>query len=166
MADRQISDGKVSLAARISEAAVIGALALLVLVFFIQTFEEISAFARASQGRGPFFFPRFVLGVMALLIALLILLLPGARHRGSELPALKPALRMLALMAATAGYCAAMPVIGFLSSSIVFAIVVPAILGRRDILVLAAVAVSYSLAVWFLFERVFLILLPGFSWPW
>ncbi|WP_180899869.1 tripartite tricarboxylate transporter TctB family protein [Martelella soudanensis] len=166
MTDREISDGKVSLAARVTEAAVIGALALVVLVFFIQTFEEISAFARASQGRGPFFFPRFVLGVMAVLLALLMFLLPGVRHRGTELPALRPSLRMLALMAATAGYCAAMPVIGFLASSIVFAIAVPAILGRRDILLLAAVAASYSLAVWFLFERVFLILLPGFSWPW
>ncbi|WP_174802922.1 tripartite tricarboxylate transporter TctB family protein [Martelella limonii] len=157
---------QVSRAARLSEAAVIGALVLVVLVFFIQTFEEISAFAKASQGRGPFFFPRFVLGIMAVLLALLIALLPGARHGGSELPALRPSLRMLALMAATAVYCALMPVIGFLWSSMIFALAVPFILGRRDFLLLGAVAVGYSLAVWFLFERVFLILLPGFSWPW
>lgn len=159
------SDSRGSLAARMSEMAVIGALALVVLVFFIQTFEEISVFARASQGRGPFFFPRFVLGLLAVLLVLLAGLLPGARRRSPELPALRPALRMASLIGATGLYCAAMPVAGFLWSSIVFAIVVPVILGRRDMLLLGVVAASYSVAVWLLFERVFLILLPGFSWP-
>nr|WP_272213796.1 tripartite tricarboxylate transporter TctB family protein [Marinicella sp. W31]MDC2879748.1 tripartite tricarboxylate transporter TctB family protein [Marinicella sp. W31] len=154
--------GAVSLASRAAEAAVIAALFLLVVVFTIQTFEEISAFARASQGKGPFFFPRFVLAAMALL---LLLLLPGLRRGSRALPPLAPAGKMLALMAATATYCALMPFIGFLAASVLFAIAVPLVLGRRDTILLVAVAISYSLAVWFLFERVFLILLPGFSWP-
>ncbi|MBB4120901.1 tripartite tricarboxylate transporter TctB family protein [Martelella radicis] len=154
--------GAVSRASRAAETAVIAALFLLVIVFTIQTFEEISAFARASQGKGPFFFPRFVLAVMAFL---LLLLLPGLKHGSRELPPLAPALKMVALMAATAVYCALMPVIGFLAASVLFAVAVPLVLGRRDIGLLVAVAISYSLAVWLLFERVFLILLPGFAWP-
>lgn len=146
----------------VAEALVIVALILLVIIFTIQTFEEISPFAKASQGRGPFFFPRFVLAGMGVL---LLLLLAGLRNGAERLPASGPVLRTLTLMAATAVYCALMPVIGFLWSSMLFAIAVPLILGRRDIVTLAAVAVIYALAVWFLFERIFLILLPAFSWP-
>lgn len=128
-------------------------------VFFVLTFGEVSAFARASAGRGPYFFPRVVL--ILLLIVETVLLFSVFSPRHPMVSRRLPSLRMGLLIAATAAYCALIPLAGFLISSVIFGIFVPLLLGRRDYGVIIAVALVYSTAVWWLFERVFLIILPA-----
>lgn len=134
----------------------------LVLIFVAATFGKTSAFAQASSGRGPFFFPRIV---MALLLVLTPFLFMGLRSGTRALPPARPLTRMLSLMLATAIYCYFIGILGFLISSVLFAIIVPVLLGRRDVGLLAPIALAYGAAVWLLFERVFLIILPASPWP-
>ncbi|MBY8975946.1 tripartite tricarboxylate transporter TctB family protein [Rhodobacteraceae bacterium NNCM2] len=126
-------------------------------LFLYLTFGEVSAFAQASAGRGPFFFPRIVL--IAMLIAEVFLLRNVFSDAGGG-SLREPTLKLLGLVVATGAYCALIPELGFLLSSIAFGFTVPVMLGRRDYLLIGAIAVVYSVAVWALFERVFLIILP------
>jgi putative tricarboxylic transport membrane protein len=141
-----------------TEVAVAILIAAALAVFIAATFGKTSAFAQASSGRGPFFFPGIVLGIMA---ALLPLVLVGLRNRVTALPERRPMLRMLSVMLATGLYCGLIEVLGFLIASLLFAAFVPLLLGRRDFLTIAIVAVTYAIAVWMLFEKVFLIILPA-----
>jgi len=133
-----------------------------ILVFLAATFGRTSAFAQASSGRGPFFFPRILI---ALLLILVPFLLAGAVRHGRALPLQKPLARMLSLIAATGAYCALIGLAGFLIASVLFAMAVPLLLGRRDVVLLAALALPYGAIVWLLFEKVFLIVLPASPWP-
>lgn len=144
-----------------AEIAIAIAITAGLVVFLAATFGETSAFAQASSGRGPFFFPRFVLGAMFLAVPFLFL---GARHNVRALPPAGPLARMGLLILATAGYCALIGVLGFLIASVLFAVLVPLLLGRRDPVTIVLVAVVYSAAVWALFEKVFLIILPASPW--
>lgn len=128
-------------------------------VFFVLTFGEVSAFARASAGRGPYFFPRVVLVLLLIVETVLLFSVFAPRH--PDVGRRLPNRRMALLMAATAAYCALIPLAGFLIASVIFGIFVPLLLGRRDYAVIVPVAVAYSVAVWWLFERVFLIILPA-----
>ena len=143
------------------EAALLAGFLVLVASFFWASFAEVSAFARSGHGRGPFFFPRLVLGVMALLLPFLVLgLVRGSRR----MPERAPLIKLGAVIALTALYIAALERVGFVAASIAYALAIPVLLGRRDLWLLVPVAVIYALVVWLLFERAFLILLPGGSW--
>ena len=134
------------------------AIVLLTGLFLSMTFGEVSAFARQSAGRGPFFFPRIVL--IALLVAECFLLWSAFSPPGED--ERRPVSWKFALLIlATAAYCALIPVAGFLISSAVYGFAVPVLLGRRDVILLAVVSLVYSIALWLLFERVFLIILPA-----
>ncbi|MDD9720677.1 tripartite tricarboxylate transporter TctB family protein [Sulfitobacter sp. PR48] len=128
-------------------------------VFLMLTFGEVSAFARNSAGRGPYFFPRLVL--IFLLIAESFLLANVFSPRGAVQNSPRPTWRVAWLVLATAAYCALIQLAGFLIASILFGIAVPLLLGRRTWITIMAVALVYSIAVWLLFERVFLIILPA-----
>lgn len=148
--------------ARWVELAVTLAILGVILTFLAATFGKTSAFAQASSGRGPFFFPRIVIALLLLLTPVLFL---GLRHGAPALPTARPLTRMLCLMGATALYCLLIGVLGFLISSVLFAVAVPVLLGRRDLGLLALLALAYGTAVWLLFEKVFLIILPASPWP-
>ena len=147
--------------ARWLEAVLLAGFLALVVAFFWASFAEVSAFARSGHGRGPFFFPRLVLGVMALLLPFLVLgLVRGSRR----MPERAPLIKLGAVIALTALYIAALERVGFVAASIAYALAIPVLLGRRDLWLLVPVAVIYALVVWLLFERAFLIILPAGSW--
>ncbi len=125
--------------------------------FLSKTFGEVSAFASQSAGRGPFFFPRIVL--TGLLFAECFLLWTVFNPAGLE-EKRKPNWKLAFLVLATGLYCAFIPMLGFLISSALFAFAVPLLLGRRDLIMIAIVSIIYSISLWLLFERVFLIILP------
>lgn len=127
-------------------------------LFLSMTFGEVSAFARQSAGRGPYFFPRIVL--IALVFAECFLLW-SVFARGETAEARPVGWKFAGLVLATAAYCALIPWAGFLISSVLYGLAVPILLGRRDVLLLAVVSLVYSVALWMLFERVFLIILPA-----
>lgn len=126
-------------------------------LFLSMTFGDVSTFAGQSAGRGPYFFPRIVL--IGLLLAECSLLW-SVFVRGEDEERRPVGRKFVWLVLATAGYCALIPWAGFLISSIFYGFVVPLFLGRRDVFLLAVVSLIYSVALWMLFERVFLIILP------
>ncbi|WP_370210165.1 tripartite tricarboxylate transporter TctB family protein [Roseovarius sp.] len=139
------------------------ALAILALaaLLFSQTFAEISAFAQSSQGRGPFFYPRFLMAgiaVLALTMALRPALSDEVRPKGAGLR------RLIGLIAAVVAYALGLAYLGFLISSLLFACLTPLFLGYRRAVVIPLVAVAFSVSVWWLFESVFLIILPRSAW--
>ncbi|GHF46221.1 tripartite tricarboxylate transporter TctB family protein [Seohaeicola zhoushanensis] len=127
-------------------------------LFLSLTFGEVSAFARQSAGRGPYFFPRIVL--IGLVLAECFLLW-SAFARGENEERRPVTWKFAGLVLATAGYCALIPWAGFLIASALYGLAVPLLLGRRDVILLAVVSLVYSVALWMLFERVFLIILPA-----
>jgi len=139
------------------------ALAILALaaLLFSQTFAEISAFARASQGRGPFFYPRFILAAVALL-GLLMVLRPVPTDE--PMPSGAGLRRATGLILAVAAYALGLSLAGFLISSLLFACLAPLFLGYRRLAVTALVAAVFCLSVWYLFENAFLIILPRSPW--
>ena len=145
-------------AGRLTEIMIVALLVAALALFLAASFGKTSAFAQASSGRGPYFFPRIVLGGMAILIPVLLV---GIRQRAALLPERAPLVRMIFVILATAAYCAAIGVIGFLLASVLFGGLVPVLLGQRGYLMLAAIALSYAVAVWLLFEKIFLIILPA-----
>lgn len=147
--------------ARWLEATLLAGFLALIVAFFWASFAEVSAFARSTHGRGPYFFPRLVLGVMALLMPFLVLRLVRSTR---ALPERGPLIRLGAVIALTALYIAALERIGFVAASIAYGLAIPVLLGRRDLWLLVPVAVIYALVVWLLFERAFLIILPAGSW--
>lgn len=143
------------------EAALLAGFLVLVASFFWASFAEVSAFARATHGRGPYFFPRLVLGIMAALLPFLVF---GLLRSARRLPEAAPMLRLGAVIALTALYIAALERIGFVAASVVYAVAIPLLLGRRDLWLLVLIAVVYAVVVWLLFERAFLIILPTARW--
>ena len=143
------------------EAALLAGFLALVVAFFWASFAEVSAFARSGHGRGPYFCPRLVLGVMALLLPFLVLgLVRGSRR----MPARAPLIKLGAGFALPARYIDARERGGVVGARSASERAIPVLLGRRDLWLLVPVAVIYALVVWLLFERAFLILLPGGSW--
>lgn len=133
----------------------------LVALLFSQTFVEISAFAQASQGRGPFFYPRFIMAAIALLALVMIIRPSGVSE---EIPDSRGMKKLFLMFAIVAGYTLGLASIGFLLSSVIFALITPFILGYRHLLSIAAVATGFSLFTWWLFQNVFLIILPPGEW--
>lgn len=143
--------------------AVLGLLVLaMLLVLLWATFGPTSAFARASSGRGPFFFPRIVIGLVFLMLPWLFL---GLRQGARAVPASAPLMRMGLLIGLMGLYCAALGFLGFLIPSILFAVAVPMLLGQHKPVRLAIIAVAYCVCLLLLFQEVFLIRLPASPWP-
>ena len=148
--------------ARISWTSVIGCVALLLTAFlYHHTFDEASAVSAVTAGRGPVFFPRIVLGAMLVLSLAVI-------YEGSK-DALAPvAPRQLLLVGAALGltglYIAAIMTAGFLIATTVFVFALPWLLGYRNLTVIGIMTAVYPVAVWYVFERLFKIVLPSSPW--
>lgn len=161
MSDNNEVEQSASREGRALQTGVAVAILAFAALLFTQTFAEISAFAQASQGRGPFFYPRFIMAAIALFAILTVLRPSGVM---AELPNHQGMRMSFGLIAIVALYVLGLVVLGFLLSSIAFALITPLFLGYRRLAVILAVAVVFSLTVWWLFESVFLIILPQADW--
>lgn len=143
-------------------AAYVAAAALAGSVFlFWHTFDPIYETSFAAAGRGPMFFPRIILGLMIALAAAVTLRSLAGDGAPIERRAVLPVLIAVVL---TAAYVFAIPKIGYLLATLAYALLLPPVFGDRKPVTVAGFALCYALATWFLFERVFLIVLPKSPW--
>lgn len=131
------------------------------LLLWGESFREDYYLARASHAMGPAFFPRIVLSGMVLLSLAVII---GAIRNESGAVRLEGAAPVLGLIAITIAYGIAMFWIGFLISSFLFIVAASLILGYRNLPVVIPVAAAYAFAVWFMFQKILLIILPASPW--
>ena len=117
--------------------------------------------SRVTYAMGPAFFPRIVLYLM---VPMALAVAVGSYRRGGVPVSMQRAGTMLAVMVATAVYVWLIGAIGFLLSSIAYSIVCPVILGYRRWGWLLALAFLYCAGVWYVFDRVIQIILPGSPW--
>ncbi|MGQ9371269.1 tripartite tricarboxylate transporter TctB family protein [Azospirillum sp. ST 5-10] len=142
-------------------AAVAGGLLGAAVLFWVETFRDDYHLSRAVQGVGPAFFPRIVLSGMAVLAVVVIV----GELRRRRVPAATEGLgKAAAAIALTVLYGLAVDRLGFLLASIGFVATLPVLLGYRRWPVLAVVAVANAVAVWLVFERLLLIILPHSPW--
>ncbi|MCG8356294.1 MAG: tripartite tricarboxylate transporter TctB family protein [Kiloniellales bacterium] len=131
------------------------------LLLFWHTFDPAYDTAFVAAGRGPVFYPRILLGIIVALataVAVQSLFQASGEVAGRALPALLSAIGL------TGGYVLAFSTLGYLLSTIVYAFVLPFVFGYRKVAISAAFAAGYALATWYLFEKVFLIILPKSPW--
>ena len=162
-------------AARANGTTAVATLALGTALFlFWHTFDPVYDTAFAAAGRGPVFYPRILLGIIIVLAATIALqsLFQTVRVQASGRPTDAATNRaswralpaLLAAITLTAGYVMAFSAAGYLLSTIVYALLLPLVFGYRNPLVIGAFALSYAVATWYLFEKVFLIILPKSPW--
>lgn len=128
-----------------------GILGVAAALFYVTTTFDTVADA-LSQNIGPAYFPRLVLGT----IALLALLLPFERHwRGRAISTSSPvAGRTWIAMALLVGLGALLPVAGMLATLFLTCTLLPLVWGRVRVLVVIAFAAAFTLVAWLLFEEV------------
>lgn len=147
---------------RLPWASVLGGLILLITVYLIShTYDDVYQTSLLTAGRGPVFFPRIVLAAMA--VFSLVVILQGMAEQRTTLP-WRHLLPIAATVAATGAYIAAIDVAGFLIATVVYTATLPWLLGYRRPLPVLLVALLYPVIVWFVFEKVFLIILPSSPW--
>jgi hypothetical protein len=73
-------------------------------------------------------------------------------------------LLVLAVFTLTALYVAGILTVGFLFATIGFTFALPWLLGYRNPWVILALTAIYPVTVWYLFQKVFLIMLPSSPW--
>ncbi|MBZ8135159.1 tripartite tricarboxylate transporter TctB family protein [Afifella sp. IM 167] len=130
-------------------------------VLFTESFREEYQLSLMSHAMGPTFFPRIVLGAM---VALGILVAVESLRGSAEKVDVSTAGRVVGIILVTVLYGAGIGLIGFLFSSFLFVLAASLMLGYRRIVVVLPVAAFYSVAVWYLFQEVLLIILPGSPW--
>lgn len=147
---------------RISYASAIGCVILLTALFlFVHTFDEQYQTSFLTAGRGPVFYPQIILVVILLLSCLVIVENWTQRETASSAKSVVISFTAIAL---TGAYIFAMPMLGFVMSTAIFTFVLPFVLGFQSWLISAAIAVVYTLSVWYIFEKLFLIILPTSPW--
>ena len=127
----------------------------------VHTFDKAYNISVLTAGRGPVFFPRFVLAAM-LLFSLLVIQ-TGIGKKPDPI-SMKSLLTVLGAIAVSGLYIGSIVTIGFLISTIAFSIVLPVLLGYRNWIVTIAAGVIYPIVVWYVFQKVFLIVLPSSPW--
>lgn len=148
--------------ARVSFSSVVGGLILLTTAYlFFHTFEAAYQTSILTAGRGPVFFPRIILGAMALFSCVVIVEGLGEE---TEVPSRKAMQVLLAAIGVTGGYILSINWAGFVIPTLLFTLILPLILGYRNWLLTLAISVIYTFAVWYIFEKVFLIILPSSPW--
>lgn len=131
------------------------------LVLWGETLRSDGHYLRAGHAMGPAFFPRITLTGMALL-AVLVIVDTLLRHGGKA--RVVGAGRVLSLIGITVAYGVSIGWIGFLIASFAFIVASSFALGYRRISVVVPVAAVYAVAVWYLFQKVLLIILPSSPW--
>jgi len=148
--------------ARATGAAAVSAVALIgACLLFWHTFDPVYDTTFAAAGRGPVFFPRILLGLMIAFGCISLVQSLRDRAERPEGASLWPV--TLAAIATTV-YVLALTEVGFLIATLVYSFVMPPIFGYRRWLVLGLFAPILSVTTWYLFEKVFLIILPKSPW--
>ena len=153
--------GKVELPRRFGPIAVALVFIAVALVLLGESFRHDYHLSRASHAMGPTFFPRIILTLIIVMAALVIL---DSARDGRGRVRLEGVGRVLGLITITIAYGILISWTGFVISSIAFVIAVALTLGYRRLQVIVPVAVTYGFAVWFLFQKVLLIILPSSPW--
>lgn len=117
--------------------------------------------SRVAHAMGPAFFPRIVL---VLLVVLALAALSEALRGLVTARPLPHAGAMFGMIAVTAAYVWLVGAAGFLLASVAFLAVCPAVLGYRRWAIAVPLAAVYAIAVWYVFQRVLQIVLPGSPW--
>jgi putative tricarboxylic transport membrane protein len=145
-----------------SFSSVIGGLILLTTVFLIwHTFDDVYQTSILTAGRGPVFFPRIVLGAMAVFSLTVIVEGLGETSDPMRLNAFAAVGLAVAL---TGAYIFSINWAGFVIPTLLFTTLLPFILGYRKWKTVLTISVIYTLSVWYVFEKVFLIILPSSPW--
>ena len=148
--------------AKPSFSSVIGGLILLTTVFLIwHTFDDVYRTSILTAGRGPVFFPRIVLGAMAVFSLIVIVEGLGETSDPMRLNAFAAVGLAVAL---TGAYIFSIDWAGFVIPTLLFTTLLPFILGYRKWKTVLTISVIYTLSVWYVFEKVFLIILPSSPW--
>ncbi len=145
-----------------SWASVIGGLIFLTTAFlFHHTFADAYQTSILTAGRGPVFFPRIILAAMAVLS--LMVTVEGLREKGAEFRP-REILVAGAAIVLTGGYIFSIEAAGFLIPTVIFTFLMPFVLGYRSVPMALIIALTYPPAVWYIFDKVFLIILPSSPW--
>ena len=148
--------------AKPSFSSVIGGLILLTTAFLIwHTFNEAYQTSILTAGRGPVFFPRIVLGAMAVIS--LIVVVEGLGEKSDPMSFSAFAVMGLAI-ALTGAYIFSINWAGFVIPTLLFTALLPFVLGYKKWKTVLTISVIYTLSVWYIFEKIFLIILPSSPW--
>ncbi len=148
---------------RLSWSSLVGASILLATLYlFHHTFDDAYQTSILTAGRGPMFFPRIILAAM-LLLSLLVIVQGFHERPGTTIPA-RTVLTMIAVILVTGIYIHAIGTVGFLLSTTAFTFVLPLLLGYRNLPVITVIAAVYPFIIWYVFDRIFLIILPTSPW--
>jgi putative tricarboxylic transport membrane protein len=148
--------------AKPSFSSVIGGLILLTTAFlFWHTFNDVYQTSILTAGRGPVFFPRIVLGAMGLFS--LIVVYEGLSEP-SEAMSAQALLVLGAVVALSGAYIFTINWAGFVIPTLIFTSLLPFALGYFKWKTVLTLSVIYTFAVWYIFEKVFLIILPSSPW--
>ncbi len=148
--------------ARLSWTTVIGGIALLLAAFlYYHTYDEAYVVSIVTAGRGPVFYPRIVLAVIVVLS--LAVMYEGRNDEFAPFT-LRQLLTVGATLALTGLYIFSIIAAGFLISTTAFVFALPWLLGYRNLLIIGAVTATYPIAVWYVFEKLFKIILPSSPW--
>lgn len=149
-------------------SALVAAAALAAALFLLwHTFDPIYETSFATAGRGPVFFPRILLAIIALLSAGVVtqsLLRGNLAEDGSTAFEWRQMLSVALAAAVTGLYLYLIYVIGYLLASIAFSFVLPLVFGYRRWFAIAVFAAVYATATWYVFEVIFRIVLPKSPW--
>lgn len=148
--------------ARISWTTIVGGVTLLVTAFlFYHTFDPAYDVSILTAGRGPVFFPRILLGLM---FVLSVVVMVEGRLEAPRPVSGHQFLLVGATLAVTGLYIWGITAAGFLISTVAYVFVLPWLLGYRKALAIVLLAALYPVSVWYLFEKVFKIILPSSPW--
>lgn len=147
----------------LSWATLAGGVLFAVSIFFwIESFDEAYDVPATSAGRGPMFFPRILLSAWTALA--LIVTLRGLREPPVGALRWRTVLTVMGAMAVTALYVAGILHAGFLIATTGVALLLPLVLGYRNIAVILLFAAVFPVTTWWLFDKVFKIILPSSPW--
>jgi putative tricarboxylic transport membrane protein len=147
---------------RLSGSSWVGAALLLgSALLWYETFDEAYQLSMSTSGRGPVFFPRMLLTGISLLA--LCVFLQGLREQADAIDR-RAVKTTLAVMALTAAYIVAIEQAGFLLASIAYTALLPLLLGYRRVWISLPLALVFSLVAWYVFQELFLIVLPSSPW--
>lgn len=149
---------------RLSLAAALAAAIAAISIFLIwDTFSAGYHTSLIVAGRGPVFYPRIIL-VSMLLLALIVLWQSHAQPSGPSVVDLGAMVRLMAAIVLTGLYVFAITQAGFVLSTLIYTALLPLLMNYRRPIVILLLAIIYTLAIWYIFEKVFLIVLPSSPW--
>ncbi len=138
-----------------------GFMFLLAAMLFVYSFLHAPSADTHGSSYGMMFYPRIILSLWGVLAAILFVNTAKAHAvslKQTDWRSLGSSIAMVALA------CILLEYAGFLPACIIFCFFYPFALGYKRVAVLLPVSLLYAVALWFLFNKVLLILLPEIPW--